>query len=182
MKPVEINFAEYDRKMKRGEGGRSLLLKAVGLTKNPGLKILDATGGLLRDAFFMAKFGGIITAIERAPLLIEMIEKALPAQNLTFMAGDAISLIPTLPIFDVIYLDPMFHEEKSAKSKKDLQFLQMLHADEAQDEAALLTLALQYAKSRVVVKRSFYAGYLNAQKPDFSYLGKSIRFDIYVKK
>lgn len=214
MKAVEINFAEYAETMKRGSGGRSLLLKAVGLTKNSGLRILDATAGLMRDAFFMAKFGGDVTAIERSPVLAEMIAKALiefrgpvamhptpdstakndsqspcafggPAPrhpsysiSLDFIPGNAIELLPTLPPFDVIYLDPMFHEEKSAKAKKDLQFLQALHANEIDDSEELFKIARKHAK-RVVIKRSLHAPFLGGVKPDWSYPGKSVRFDVY---
>lgn len=182
MKPVEINFAEYDRTMKRGEGGRSLLLKAVGLTKTTGLSILDATAGLMRDAFFLAKFGGKVTAIERSPVLAEMIEQALKSYSVdfTFLQGNAITLIPTLAPFDVIYLDPMFREGKSAKAKKDLQFLQALHEEESDDSAELFAIALKYAGSRVVVKRGYSADFLGGQKPSFSYTGKSTRYDIYI--
>ncbi len=183
-KPVTIDFTEYNRTMKRGEGGRSLLLKATGLTKTPGLRILDATAGLMRDAFFMAKFGGIVTAIERSPILAAMIEDALsviPVQvgiQLSFLQGNAIALIPSLPQFDVIYLDSMFREEKSAKAKKDLQFLQALHQDEVDDADELFKVARDYAK-RVVVKRSLHAPCLGGFKPDWSYPGKSVRFDVY---
>jgi 16S rRNA (guanine1516-N2)-methyltransferase len=185
-KPIIIDFTEYERNMKLGQGGRVLLLKATGLTKTKGLRILDATAGLLRDAFFMAKHGGIVTAIERSPVLADMIESAwvdLPGEiALTFLEGDAITLIPNLPPFDVIYVDPMFREEKSAKAKKDLQFLQQLHQDAVDDSEALFKTALQFAKSRVVVKRATHADHLAGIKPDFSYQGKTIRFDIYITK
>lgn len=190
-KPISIDFAEYDRTMKRGVGGRSLLLKALGLTKTPGLRILDATGGLMRDAFFIAKFGGDVTAIERSPVLAEMIKAALavipaltviPAKagiQLQFIEGNAIEIIPSLPAFDVIYLDPMFREEKSAKAKKDLQFLQALHKDEVDDAEALLDIALKHATLRVVVKRAKHAPYLGGHQPDWSLESKTIRFDIF---
>lgn len=169
--------------MQRGRGGRNLLLKAVGLNKQPGLKILDATAGLMRDAFFMAKFGGQITAIERSAPLGIMIRQALivypGAIKLHFIAGNALDLIPVLPPFEVIYLDPMFREEKSAKAKKDLQFLQALHQDEIDDSVPLFEMARAYARNRVVVKRSKHAAFLAEIKPDWSYCGESTRFDVY---
>lgn len=181
--PIQINFTEYTQRMKLGQGGRSLLLRAVGLTKNQDITILDATGGLLRDAFFMARFGGTVTAIERSGVLANMIREAWPTlpENiaLNFLEGDAIHLIPQLPLFDVIYLDPMFNEIKSAKAKKDLQFLQVLHRSENDDSALLLDVALRYAKSRVVIKRSINAPFLGPHQPDWQLTGKTVRFDIF---
>ncbi len=179
---IQIDFDEYDRIMKRGSGGRSLLLKAVGLSKTKGLRILDATAGLARDSFFMAKFGGCVTAIERSPVLVEMIHAAHKkrAGGFEFIAGDAIDLIPRLPPFDVIYLDPMFREEKSAKAKKDLQFLQSLHHGAKEDSADLIKLALATARIKVVVKRARLAPFLGGLKPNWSIQGQSIRFDVYL--
>lgn len=185
MQRIEINFLEYDRKMKQGEKGRSLLLKATGLSKMKGLHILDATAGLMRDAYFMAKFGGIVTAVERSPQLAEMIDAALknlPSPlHIEFRMGNAIGLIPILPVFDVIYLDPMFKQEKSAKAKKDLQFLQSLHVNEIDDSVELLRCARSCARLRVVVKRAYHAAPLGGLKPDWSCLGKTIRFDVYAR-
>jgi len=184
LKPVEINFSEYDRTMKHGKGGRALLLKATGLNKHKGLNILDATAGLMRDAFFMAKFGGVVTAVERSPVLIDMIETALThltdsAPRLAFLGGNALEIIPKLSRFDVIYLDPMFREEKSAKAKKDLQFLQQLLQEEPDDTEQLFLVALAHAP-RVVVKRSRYAPFLGEKNPTFQYHGESTRFDVYL--
>jgi len=69
----------------------------------------------------MAKFGLDVTLIERSPLLAKLLQHALThnqttIKRLKLLSGDALKLIPTLPPFEVIYLDPMFHQKK-AKSQ-----------------------------------------------------------------
>ncbi len=185
MAPLRIDFAHYYHDMTLGQGGRRLLLKALGVRDRLRMHILDATAGLGRDAFFMAKFGLDVTLIERSPLLCQLLQDALlhnPTQvkRLKLLHGDALRLIPTLPAFEVIYLDPMFHQEKQkAKVKKDLQILQLLHQDEVKDSVTLLQTALKYTKQRVVVKRPLHAPFLGLIAPNWSLKGKTIRFDVY---
>lgn len=190
MKGLSIDFLAYDREMIKGSGGRKVLLQAVGKKGNESLSVLDATAGLARDAFFMAKFGCTLTLIERSPPLLTLLHHAIEeaAQHphlptLKLISGDAIQLIPTLlPRFDVIYLDPMFHlpaSQSKAKVKKDLQILQSLHEEEPDDGVELLAQARQFAGMRVVVKRSQRADYLGGQHPSWSLKTKSLRFDIY---
>jgi 16S rRNA (guanine1516-N2)-methyltransferase len=139
MTPLSINFLNYYHDMTLGQGGRRLLLKALGVKDKVRRHVLDATAGLGRDAFFMAKFGLDVTMIERSPLLAQLLKHALQNNSTTIkrlqlLTGDALKLIPTLAPFEVIYLDPMFPAKKNkAKVKKDLQILQILHQDEPQD-------------------------------------------------
>lgn len=84
---------------------------------------------------------------------------------------------------DVVYIDPMFPaREKSGKVKKEMQLFHQL-VGEDEDSSILLSLALEVAQYRVVVKRSVHAPFLAEQKPGYSLKGKSTRFDIYpIKK
>ncbi len=188
MTPLSINFLNYYHDMTLGQGGRRLLLKALGVKDKIRTHVLDATAGLGRDAFFMAKFGLDVTMIERSPLLSQLLNHALQhnattIKRLKLLSGDALKLIPTLPPFDVIYLDPMFHQKKQkAKVKKDLQILQLLHQDEPQDGAELLETALKHMKQRVVVKRPINAPFLGLIQPQWSLHGTTIRFDVYVAR
>ena len=84
---------------------------------------------------------------------------------------------------DIIYIDPMFPtRDKSSKVKKEMQlFHQLVGTDD--DSFELLSLALEKAKYRVVVKRPAHAPFLDEQKPGYSLKGKSTRYDIYpIKK
>jgi 16S rRNA (guanine1516-N2)-methyltransferase len=185
MAPLSIDFLQYYHDMTLGQGGRRLLLKALGIKDKIRMHVLDATAGLGRDAFFMAKFGIDVTMIERSPLLSQLLSHALQhnqttIKRLKLLSGDALKLIPTLPAFEVIYLDPMFRQKKStAKVKKDLQMLQLLHQNEAHDEVELLKIALKHCKQRVVVKRPIQAPFLGLIQPQWSLRGTNIRFDVY---
>ena len=188
MSPLSIDFLSYYHDMSLGQGGRRLLLKALGVKDKVRMHVLDATAGLGRDAFFMAKFGLDVTMIERSPLLAQLLNDALKQnattiKRLKLLTGDALKLIPTLPQFEVIYLDPMFHQKKQkAKVKKDLQILQILHQDEPQDSVDLLKIALKYMKSRVVVKRPINAPFLGLIQPQWSLRGTTTRFDVYASR
>jgi 16S rRNA (guanine1516-N2)-methyltransferase len=50
------------------------------------------------------------------------------------------------------------------------------------DADALLVAALAVDCARVVVKRPSKAPFLNGEKPSHQIIGKSIRYDIYVKR
>lgn len=85
-------------------------------------------------------------------------------------------------ILDVVYLDPMFREEKSARSRKEMQHLQALLPPEDETQSAeLLFLAQQIAGKRVVVKRPLHAPELAEDPaPSHTLKGKSVRFDVYL--
>ena len=80
---------------------------------------------------------------------------------------------------DVIYLDPMYpSRDKSALVKKDMQILHQLVGHDATG-AELLSIAVQRAKKRVVVKRPKGAPLLNTLKPVAEVVSKNTRYDIY---
>lgn len=175
----------------RGIGKNHASCRAIGLNKlkqNVTITLLDATAGLARDAFIFAKLGANVTLLERNPTLALMIETALEnlndetlKQNLRFIFTDAITYLQSNDIqYDVIYLDPMFSDvDKRAKVKKDMQILHKL-IGENNDANALLALALNRAKKRVVVKRHKLSPFLNNQKPSHQIIGKSTRYDVYL--
>ena len=81
---------------------------------------------------------------------------------------------------DVIYIDPMYpHSNKSALVKKEMRILRQVVGDD-HNNAELLTIALQHASYRIVVKRPIHAPTLTELTPDFDYKGKKSRFDIYL--
>lgn len=175
----------------RGIGKKHDSCRAIGLNKlkqNETLTLLDATAGLARDAFIFAKLGANVTMLERNPTLAPIIKNALEnlndetlKQNLRFIFTDAITYLQSSDIaYDVIYLDPMFSDvHKRAKVKKDMQ---MLHAliGENNDADILLTLALEKARKRIVVKRHKLSPLLANKKPSHQIIGKSTRYDVYL--
>jgi len=82
--------------------------------------------------------------------------------------------------FDCIYLDPMFppKRKKSALAKKSMMVLRELLGDD-EDKDQLFAAAMQAAKKRVVVKSPDYADPLGG-KPDASFQGKLLRYDVYL--
>lgn len=186
--------ATYRRKF--GGGKSEGIAKAVGLTKRSGLRVLDATAGLGRDAFVLASLGAELILLERNPavaaLLTDGLRRAsldeqlaawLPARMQLRVTGALSGLEAALAAheaIDVVYLDPMFPaREKSALVKKEMRaFHDVVGEDLDADE--LLAPARQLARYRVVVKRPGYAGYLAGQTPSMSIEGKNNRFDVYV--
>ena len=105
--------------------------------------------------------------------------------RMCFRHGDSLDYLRQLndcDCPDVIYIDPMFPaSKKSALVKKEMQaFQKLVGAD--QDSHALLTLALDKAINRVVVKRPLKAECLGGVEPAFAMKGKAVRFDIYSLK
>ena len=80
---------------------------------------------------------------------------------------------------DVVYLDPMFPERtKHALVKKEMRLFRDVVGDDM-DADALMELALEVARKRVVVKRPRKADSVAGRKPGYQLLGKSSRFDVY---
>jgi len=190
--PVRVDFTSGAVAHRRKFGGEGQdIAKAVGLNKRAGVSVFDATAGLGRDAFVLATLGCHVTLFERVPFVRALLESGLNAARYHEEVDDIMARMQLAPgtlveytqeIADVVYLDPMYpHAEKSAAAKKEMAFFRDLigHDDDAD---ALLPMALDSAKYRVVVKRPKGAPYLNDQKPTYQLDGKSGRFDIYVLK
>lgn len=174
---------------------QEMLVRAVGCKGLSTPSIIDATAGLGQDALLLAAAGCQVTLIERSPILLALLEHALSvasssgvaslesaAGRMQLIAGDSCQLIPTLPLHDVIYMDPMFPQRrKSASVGKNMAILQrLLPCAESDEGEALLTCARGHAGNRVVVKRPRLAPALAGQAAAWSLGGRSSsRFDIY---
>jgi len=181
---------------RRFGGGRGqTIAKAVGLKGGANPSVLDATGGLGRDAFVLASLGCRVTLLERSAVVAALLQDGLArAANdaeigswvmarMALLHTDALSYLGTLreeDFPDVVYLDPMFpHRRKSAQVKKEMRVLQhLLGGDEDADQ--LLPAALRVAKKRVVVKRPDYAPCLAGVAPTMAITSKKHRDDVYV--
>ncbi len=150
-----------------------------------GLRVVDATAGLCRDAMVLAALGCIVTAIERVPALAFLANDAAAASwfhsKLTVVGGDAMAWMSQVDAAhrpDVVCLDPMFEQQGRAQVKKDMQLCRALVGPPV-GEVELLRAALQVARDRVVVKRDPAAAPL-APGVSFAIAGERVRFDVYL--
>lgn len=194
-KPISIDYLsnEFTKRWKSASKN-DLLCKAIGVKKGC-RKIFDATCGLGYDAFFLATFDDLeVFTCERSTIIAELVMNALLRVKedgrfeefpLYFYLGDSQEFLKnTTEEFDTIYLDPMYprEAEKSAKQKKEMQIFRELVGDDI-DSGSLFALAYEKAKKRVVVKRPDDAIEITDQmKPDIVFPGKTVRFDVYLKK
>lgn len=194
MVPLYVDFVHGPLAHRRrfGGGRKQDLLKAVGLSQTTGLRILDATAGLGRDAFIMACFGGHLTMVERDPVVRALLADGLDRGQQDPDTQEIISRMhlqfaqaqQVMTGFDgdVIYLDPMFpNRDKSAKVKKDMQIFHQL-LGEQEDADVLMTAAMQTSVARIAVKRPKLAPPLLGQVASLQFVGKAGRFDIYPRR
>lgn len=186
---VDFESPEWRFRHRRGLSENRALLTAVGL--KPGWKLLDGNAGFGQDAFVLAWAGAGVTAVERSPIVYELLVDGL---NRAFVEHSIWTHTPKIRVlnmdlrellqsttekYDVIYLDPMFDKpKKSAKSPKPMQILQTLLRGESTDVEELLQAALVRAQRRVVLKLPLKARHFFG-KPDIVFPGQSIRYDVY---
>lgn len=185
-KPLMVRLSDSQRF--RIGAKDDLLKKAVGMKKDLQLHVMDLTAGLLRDSQHLLLLECHVTAIEENPLLAKAIELWLttsPQVNFKFIAAEAGKILSNLTkkdFPDVIYYDPMFGDPKrKAGAGKESLLLQMLCKPSIEEQQVqLLQLARQKVKNRVVVKRPQWASSVGNLKPDFTYVGKAVRYDAYL--
>lgn len=156
--------------------------------------VIDATTGWGQDALYMFRMGYQVQCFERSKLMAVLLEDAfMRLEELEWMQslhlespkltqGNAIELLENLKTApDCVYLDPMFppKRRKSALAKKSMQVLQELLGQD-EDRKELFNAAFAATAKRVVVKSPDYAEPLGG-KPDESFKGKLLRYDVYFK-
>ena len=183
-RPIYVDFHSEDIQRRLRAGKRGNLARAIGLAKRPNLSVFDATCGLARDSAVLMGLGCRVQACERQPILQCLIEDGLrragPLEHWQgLLKHDAAQWLSTqsLPVADVIYMDPMFGGNRNALPKWEMQALHEIAGADA-DAASLLTEARQHARQRVVVKRHPRGPEL--APPDLQIRGKRSRFDIYL--
>ncbi|MHC5063620.1 MAG: class I SAM-dependent methyltransferase [Planctomycetota bacterium] len=196
--PLCIDFGEAGLRGRLAAGRNQALARAIGIPQGR-RRVLDASAGLGRDAFLLASLGCQVLALELDPILFLMLNSALErakeddalqaaAGRLDFIQADSLLWLRELEGTDqdrpeVIYLDPMFPDRgKSAKAKKEMEYLRYLLGDQEDQGAAILEKARQLASHRVVVKRVHRAPPLidpDRLPPLASVKSRLLRFDIY---
>ena len=191
-KPLLIDWASAEQRSRIRAGRRQLLARAVGLHLKRDARVLDATGGLGRDAFTLAALGATVVLVERQPLIVELLRDAqrrvrlLPdtmlveaADRLFIVGSDALDVNASQGPFDAAYLDPMYPDDgKTALPQKQMQMLRDLAGDDL-DADRLLAHASTLAP-RVAVKRPLKAPPLAGARPNAILEGTQARFDLYL--
>jgi len=176
-------------------GRKHPLARALGLRSGqPCPEVLDATGGLGRDALLMARLGCRVVLCERNPVMVQLLSDALARGSesskdlmqaigrVRLVATDARAYLgqcdqgstPAL-----IYLDPMYpHRTKRALVKQELRVLRSLVGSDA-DAAELFHVAMASRCSRVVVKRPKGAPNIAGVSPHHQVLLPGSRYDVY---
>lgn len=191
-KPVAIDWLGPEQRSRIRSGRRQLLARAAGLHRRADASVLDATGGLGRDAFTLAALGANVLLAERQPLVVELLRDAqrrafespdtalrVAAERLRIVGTDALEVTRGQGPFDTVYLDPMYPDDgKTALPQKEMQLLRDLSGDDL-DADVLLIHACMLAP-RVAVKRPLKAQWLGDRAPQTVLKGTQARFDLYL--
>ena len=193
--PLIVDFVggAVGHRFRSGEGRKQDLPKAVGFSSGTIPDVVDATAGLGRDAFLLASLGARVTLIERSAtmhaLLLEGLERARAeggrhaetVSRMTLVHGDSCVLLPQMRP-QVILIDPMHPpRDKTALVKKEMRLIRDIVGTDA-DSVQLMQVALEAAQNRVVLKWPLRAEPMpGVRKPSHQILGKSTRYDVFVK-
>ena len=174
----------------RSEARAMPVAKAMGEVRT----VVDATAGLLGDAFLLAAAGFRVIAIERSAAVFALSEDGLARARrdarLSALIGDRLELVRadarswleahagTADAPDAVLIDPMFppKRKRSALPRKEMVVLREAVGSDA-DAAELLEVARKCARQRVVLKRGDDAEEL--AKPDWTVGGTTVRFDVW---
>lgn len=166
------------------------VVRAMGAAR----RVVDATAGLLGDAFLLAAGGLDVTAIERSEVVYRLAQDGLRRANLdeglSALIGGRITLLHAdarvwltervgrADAPDAVLIDPMFPPKRrvSALPRKEMVALRALVGPD-EDAAELLSAARLAALDRVVLKRGDDAPVLAA--PEWSIEGTTVRFDVW---
>jgi 16S rRNA (guanine1516-N2)-methyltransferase len=187
---VRCDLAAMSLRGGRAEARAMPIVKAVGEART----VVDATAGLLGDAFLLAVAGFEVTAIERSALVYLLakdgLERAERDVRLAELLGGRLKVVHadarewlakragTAEAPDAVVIDPMFppKKKKSALPRKEMVALREAVGTDL-DAAELLAAARACARQRVVLKRGDDAPEL--AKPDWSIEGTTVRFDAW---
>ncbi|WP_343313242.1 class I SAM-dependent methyltransferase [Brucella sp. BE17] len=190
---VDFVGGAVGHRFRSGEGRGQALARAAGFASGITPNIVDATAGLGRDAFFLASLGANVTLIERSEKMHELLAKGLARASaegghyaetvarMTLLHGDSCLLLQELKP-QVVLVDPMHPPRgNSALVKKEMRQIREIVGSDA-DSEKLMQAALEYAKNRVVLKWPLRASPMaGLRKPSHQILGKSTRYDVFVK-
>ncbi|MDA0374588.1 MAG: class I SAM-dependent methyltransferase [Planctomycetota bacterium] len=186
--PVAVEFGGARRTGRTGGSARPMLCRAVGLDRGV-RRVVDATAGLGRDAFTLAAWGADVVLVERSPILHALLADGLrraegspAAARMTLVRGDARQFLVEAEPPDAVFLDPMFEDRgKAALPGWELQVLRALLGPGEDAVGDLIETARRVATRRVVVKRPAH-GRIAGHKPDASYVGGRVRYEVFTPR
>ena len=169
-----------------------LLIQAIKLksTKLDSISVLDMTAGLGRDSILMSLAKFRVTMLENNPYLALILNylriifvKQIPNLELSYI-NNSDYLTSSTAQYDVIYLDPMFNDNKQAKPKKEMQLIDLLINASAGvpdvDPYKLLGMCQSHCSNRLIIKRdNKQAKFIQQPLPTCTKSGKTVRFDVY---
>ena len=190
---IFVDFTGGDINYRRKTSGiKQEILRAIGFEKDKKINVLDTTAGLCKDSFIFATYGINVLAIEQNPLIYNITLNALENAKNDHEIADIVKNIKLINMnsidflkenncnFDCIYLDPMFPQKnKTSLCKKEMQVFHNLAFYGNNEE--LFELSMLKTKNRVVVKRMLKNDYIVNKKPSYQIIGKTIRYDVYLK-
>ncbi len=191
---IDFTAGRAQHRLKFGGGHGQPLARAVKSRDQP--LIGDATAGFGKDAFVFASLGCEVVLLERSAVVHALLRDALTraknktetkkiAERMHLYHAESNLLPGNWPhpqIPQIIYLDPMYPDNKRA-AKKEIQTLRELldknyGQDTKLDDAKLLSAARATA-ARVVVKRPRKAEPLADVSPIGNITSPNTRYDIY---
>ena len=187
---IDFTSGAIAHRLKFGGGRGQDLPKAVGLKGGKTPDVVDATAGLGRDAFLLASLGCKVTLIERSPrmhaLLADAMERARDSEvaeiigRMTLLLGDAKDLLPAITP-EVVVVDPMHPPRgNTALVKKEMRQIREIVGTDT-DQVALMQVALECARDRVVLKYPRKADPMaGIRAPSHQIIGKSTRYDVFM--
>ena len=179
-------------RLKYGKGRGHNLAKAVGMKSNKNRTIVDATAGLGYDSFILASLGAKITLIERSEKIYKLLQEGINeakeygghissiVNRMDLIFGDSKNIIPKLSP-EVILVDTMYNErKKSALVKNNMRLVREIVGSDL-DQIELIKIALECAKNRVVKQPRYAESNDEIRKYSHQILGKTVRYDVYMK-
>lgn len=187
---VRCDLSRISLRGGQAEARASPVVRAVGDART----VVDATAGLLGDAFMLAAAGIRVTAIERSAVIHALAADGLRRARLDprigALLGDRIELVHgdargwlaaragTADAPDAVVIDPMFppRRKRSALPRKEMVVLREAVGSDV-DAAELLELARKCARMRVALKRGDDADQL--AEPEWTIGGTTVRYDLW---
>jgi len=167
-----------------------LLVQSLG-SNYKGKSILDITAGLGRDSIILAMAGLQVCCIEYSSLLIVCLCYAKHllrsfGYDLEIRHGESSQVLQELLssgcLTDYVYFDPMFIDGKSAKSKKPMQMIAEVAYFANQEYLFDIAYNCLAARGKLIVKRdNKQAEIVTKHKTNYQKIGKTVRFDVYLK-
>lgn len=186
-------WKKIEKEKKQGTLKKSLLNQALGRPKEKGLLVLDAMGGVGKDALFLLGLGMRVITYERHPLIFFLLREAqqdLCAQfpeikeQWDIRRADVFKNWPHHNVFDYLYFDPMYREDAGKRLPHGkMQYLRLLLQGEENQHP--FTEKSYFYRRRLILKKPLKKGKsifqaMSAQQKKRSLLYKGRSTSYYV--